>query len=78
MGAPTSILAETYIQHMENTQIYPILIEQQIIAYFGNIDDILIIYCDKVPRRPKCLVRASVISTVPSTAVIVQRALTNY
>jgi hypothetical protein len=35
------------------------------------------IYCDKLPRRPKCLVRASVVSTVPSTAVIVQRAVTN-
>jgi hypothetical protein len=36
------------------------------------------IYCDKLPRRPKCLVTASVVSTVPSTAVIVQRAVTNY
>jgi hypothetical protein len=36
------------------------------------------IYCDKLPRRPKCLVRASVVSTVPSTAIIVQRAVTNY
>jgi hypothetical protein len=45
MGAPTSsILAETYIQHIEHTQIYPILIQQQIIAYFRYIDDILIIY----------------------------------
>jgi hypothetical protein len=35
-------------------------------------------YCDTMPRRPKCLVRASVISTVPSTAVIVQRTVTNY
>jgi hypothetical protein len=45
MRAPTSsILAETYIQHMEPTQIYPILIKQQIIAYFRYADDILIIY----------------------------------
>jgi hypothetical protein len=29
---------------MEHTQIYPILIEQQIIAYFRYVDDILIIY----------------------------------
>jgi hypothetical protein len=35
-------------------------------------------YCDKLPTRPKCLVRASVVSTVPSTSVIVQRAVTNY
>jgi hypothetical protein len=45
MGAPTSsILAETHIQHIEHTQIYPILIQQQKIAYFRYVDDILIIY----------------------------------
>jgi hypothetical protein len=45
MGAPTSsILAESYMQHTEDTQIYPILIQQQIIAYFRYVDDILIIY----------------------------------
>jgi hypothetical protein len=45
MGAPTSsILAETYIQHIEHTQIYPILVQQQIIAYYRYFDDILIIY----------------------------------
>jgi hypothetical protein len=45
MGAPTSsILAETYIQHIVHTQIYPILIQQQIIVYFRYVDDILIIY----------------------------------
>jgi hypothetical protein len=44
MGAPTSsILAETYIQYMEHTQIYPILVKQQIIAYFRYVDDILIL-----------------------------------
>jgi hypothetical protein len=45
MGAPTSsILAETYIQHIEHTQICPILIQQQIIAYFRSVDDIFVIY----------------------------------
>jgi hypothetical protein len=45
MGAPTSsILSETYIQHIEHTQIYPILVQQQIIAYYRYVDDILIIY----------------------------------
>jgi hypothetical protein len=30
MGAPTSsLLAETYIQHMEHTQIFPILIKKK-------------------------------------------------
>jgi hypothetical protein len=34
MGALTSsILAETCIQYMEHTQIYPILIKQQILTY---------------------------------------------
>jgi hypothetical protein len=42
MGAPTSsILVETYvyIQHMEHKQIYPVLIAQQMIAYFRCVDD---------------------------------------
>jgi hypothetical protein len=35
MDAPTtSILAEIYTQHMEHTQIFLILIKQQIIAHF--------------------------------------------
>jgi hypothetical protein len=32
--------------------------------------ELFLVYCDKRPRRPKYLVRASVVSTVPSTAVI--------
>jgi hypothetical protein len=45
MGAPTSaIFAETYIQHMEHTQLYPILIKHQIMGYFRYVDNILIIY----------------------------------
>jgi hypothetical protein len=45
VGAPTSsILAETSIQHMEHTQIYPILIKQQIAAYFRYVNNTLIIY----------------------------------
>jgi hypothetical protein len=41
MGAPTlSILTETYIQHIEHSQIYPILIQQQIL----HISDTLMIY----------------------------------
>jgi hypothetical protein len=45
MGAPTSsILAGTYLQHMEHKQIYPILIKQQIIAYTRYVDDILMIH----------------------------------
>jgi hypothetical protein len=47
MGDPTSsIFAEVYIQNMEHTKIYPILIKRQIIAYF-RYNDILIIYDQK-------------------------------
>jgi ABC-type Na+ transport system ATPase subunit NatA len=42
MGAPTSsMLAETYMQHMEHKQIYPILTKQQILAYFRYVDDMI-------------------------------------
>jgi hypothetical protein len=34
MGAPTSALAEAYIQYMEHKQTYPILIKHQLIKYF--------------------------------------------
>jgi hypothetical protein len=41
LGTPASpVLAKTYIQYMEHKQIYLILIEQQIIAYFRYINDI--------------------------------------
>jgi hypothetical protein len=44
MDAPTSsILAGTYIQHMEHKHIYPTLRKQQIITYFRYVDEILII-----------------------------------
>jgi hypothetical protein len=40
MCSPSStILAKTYIQHMEQKQIHPSLIKQQIIAYFRYVDD---------------------------------------
>jgi hypothetical protein len=43
MAAPTSaILAETYMQHMEHKQIYPILTKHKIIGYFRYVDDIII------------------------------------
>jgi hypothetical protein len=45
MGAPTSaILAEVYIQHMEQKQLYPILTKHQIMGYFRYVEDILITY----------------------------------
>jgi hypothetical protein len=48
MGASTSVkLTQTYIQYMENKEIYPILIKYQVIGYFRYIDDIFIIYNQK-------------------------------
>jgi hypothetical protein len=42
MGAPTSaLLSETYIQHMENKHMYPVLRTRQIIAYLRYVDDII-------------------------------------
>jgi hypothetical protein len=45
MGAPTSsILSEIYLQYLENTKIFDILLKQHIIGYFRYVDDILIVY----------------------------------
>jgi hypothetical protein len=44
MNFLSSILVEIYIQYIQHTQIYPILVQKQIIAYYTYVDDILIIY----------------------------------
>jgi hypothetical protein len=45
MGAPTSaILVEVYIQYTEHIKLYPILKKHQIIGYFREVHDILILY----------------------------------
>ena len=45
MGAPTSsVFSEIYLQYIENTAIYDILINNHIIGYFRYVDDSLIIY----------------------------------
>jgi hypothetical protein len=52
MGTPTStILAEVYIQHMEQKQLYPILKKEQIIGYFRYKDNSLIIYNQNKPNK---------------------------
>jgi hypothetical protein len=44
MGAPTSsVLSEFYLQHLENSKIYDILLNFNIMGYFRYIDDLLII-----------------------------------
>jgi len=45
MGAPTSsILSEMYLQFVEHTAIYKVLIRNNILRYFRYVDDILIAY----------------------------------
>jgi hypothetical protein len=39
-----AILANAYILNIEHKQMYPILINHQIIGYFRYVNDILIIY----------------------------------
>ena len=45
MGALTSsIFSEIYLQYLENTKIFYILINYRIVGYFRYVDDILIVY----------------------------------
>jgi hypothetical protein len=47
MGAPTSaVLSEIYLQNLEYTKIVKILTDNNILAYFRYVDDILIVYDD--------------------------------
>ena len=44
-GGPTSsVFSEIYLQYLENTKIFDILINDRIIGYFMYVDDILIVY----------------------------------
>ena len=45
MGAPTlSTFSEIYLQHIEYTAIYDILVKHHIVGYFRYVGDILIVY----------------------------------
>jgi hypothetical protein len=45
MGAPTSsILSEIYLQYLESSNIYNLLLDHNIIGYFRYVDDILVVY----------------------------------
>jgi hypothetical protein len=48
MGAPTSVFSEIFLQFIEHTVIFDILIKQHIVGYFRYVDDILIIYDSKI------------------------------
>jgi hypothetical protein len=54
MGSPFSgIMAEIFLQHLENTQLKQIIDTNNTIFYTGYVDDILIIYDTKkkIPRN---------------------------
>ena len=45
MGSPTSsVFSELYLQYMESTAIFDILVCNNITGYFRYVDDILIVY----------------------------------
>jgi hypothetical protein len=45
MGSPTfSIFSELYLQHLENTIIFEILVKYKNVGYFRYVNDILIVY----------------------------------
>ena len=45
MGSPTSsVFSEIYLQYMESTAIFDILVCNNITGYFRYVDDILIVY----------------------------------
>jgi hypothetical protein len=45
MAAPTStIFSELYLQSLENSTIYSLLLNHDIVGYFRYVNDILIVY----------------------------------
>jgi hypothetical protein len=45
MGAPSSaLLSEIFLQHLEITEVYNILMQYRILGYFWYVDDILIVF----------------------------------
>ena len=45
MGVPTSsIFSEIYMQYVEHTKIFEILVKHKLVGYFRYVDDVLIIY----------------------------------
>jgi hypothetical protein len=49
MGAPTSsILSEVYLQYLENSKIFNLLLNHNVIGYFRYVDDILVVYNEDI------------------------------
>jgi hypothetical protein len=78
MGAPTSaILAEVYIEYIENKKLYPILKKHTTIGYFRYVDNILIIYNqNKTNRRNTELNKQT--TSIKSTIEKNQKNSTNF
>ena len=56
MGSPTSsLLSEIYLQFMESTKLYDILLQNNVLGYFRYVDDILIVYNDHSTDTDKLL-----------------------
>jgi hypothetical protein len=49
------LFAEIYLQHLENTKIYDILLTSKIVGYFRCVDDILILYNENQTNIGKVL-----------------------
>ena len=45
--SPHFFFSEMYLQFLDNTVIYDILIKHNIIGYFRYVDDIIIVYKDE-------------------------------
>jgi len=56
MGTPTfSIISEIYLQFMEHTKLYTILLQNNVLGYFRYGDDILIVRKDSNTNIDKLL-----------------------
>jgi len=56
MGSPTpSVLSEIYLQFMESTKLYNILLQNNVLGYFRYVDNILIVYNDHSTDTDKLL-----------------------
>ena len=76
MGAPTSsILSEIYLQYVEHTAIYEVLIRNNTLGYFRYVDDILIAYNYSITDIEKVL--SSFNSLVPTMKFTMENGIDN-
>jgi len=76
MGAPTSsILSEIYLQYVEHTAIYEVLIRNNILGYFRYVCDILIAYNDSITDIEEVL--SSFNNLVPTMKFTMENGIDN-